>query len=54
MKKLTNIPEAIAKLIKEYPAKNASEIAKMAKGMGYAGVSTSVVKTVMAKTPPGK
>jgi hypothetical protein len=49
MKKLTSTPAAIAQLVKEYPAKNPSEIAKMAKGLGYTAVSTSIVKTVMAK-----
>jgi len=46
MKKLASTPAAIAALVKEYPAKNASEIAKMAKGLGYTAVSTSIVKTV--------
>jgi hypothetical protein len=54
MKKLTSTPAAIAQLIKEYPTKNASEIAKMAKGMGYTAVSTSIVKTIMARTPSAK
>jgi hypothetical protein len=54
MKKLASTPAAIAELVKEYPAKNASEIAKMAKGLGYTAVSTSIVKTVMAKLPRKK
>jgi hypothetical protein len=54
MKKLTSTPAAIAQLVKEYPAKNPSEIAKMAKGLGYTAVSTSIVKTIMSKMPRGK
>jgi hypothetical protein len=54
MKKLTSTPAAIAQLVREYPAKNPSEIAKMAKGLGYTAVSTSIVKTIMAKMPRGK
>jgi hypothetical protein len=54
MKKLTSTPAAIAQLIREYPAKNPSEIAKMAKGMGYTAVSTSIVKTIMARMPSAK
>jgi hypothetical protein len=54
MKKKTSTPAAIAELVKEYPAKSASEIAKMAKGLGYTAVSTSIVKTIMARTPRGK
>ena len=54
MKKLASTPAAIAQLVKEYPAKNPSEIAKLAKGMGYTAVSTSIVKSIMAKLPHGK
>jgi hypothetical protein len=54
MKKLTSTPAAIAQLVREYPTKNPSEIAKMAKGMGYTAVSTSIVKTIIAKLPRGK
>ena len=54
MKKLTSTPAAIAQLVKEYPTKNPSEIAKMAKGLGYTAVSTSIVKTIIAKLPRGK
>lgn len=54
MKKLTSTPAAIAQLAREYPAKNPSEIAKMAKAMGYTAVSTSIVKTIIAKLPRGK
>jgi len=54
MKKLTSTPAAIAQLVREYPSKNPSEIAKMAKGLGYSAVSTSIVKTIMANLPRGK
>jgi len=54
MKKLTSTPAAIAQLVREYPTKNPSEIAKMAKGLGYTAVSTSIVKTIMANLPRGK
>jgi hypothetical protein len=54
MKKLPSTPAAIAQLAKEYPAKTPSEIAKMAKGLGYTAVSTSMVKTIIAKLPRGK
>jgi hypothetical protein len=54
MKKKTSTPAAISELIKEYPTKNASEIAKMAKGLGYTAVSTSIVKTIMSRIPNRK
>ncbi len=54
MKKLTSTPAAIAQLVKEYPAKTPSEIAKMAKSLGYTAVSTSIVKTIIANLPHGK
>ena len=54
MKKLASTPAAIAQLVKEYPGKNPSEIAKMAKALGYTAVSTSIVRAVIAKLPPGK
>ncbi|MGE4102058.1 MAG: hypothetical protein AB7E74_08830 [Pirellulales bacterium] len=54
MKKLSSTPAAIAQLVKEYPNKKPSEIAKMAKGMGYTAVSTSIVTSIIAKLPRGK